>query len=218
MSDQSQGPGWWMASDGKWYPPETHPDYTPPPPPPPPGPSASASPQLGGWAAPSPQPSAQSGPAPATRAAAQSAPATGRPIEPAWWLLGLATVGSVVGAFLPWVKAAGPFGTSVEVSGADGGDGWFFIVGAVLYGVTALRCRRGSVVSGGGAWLLTLSSVGLILVGLVNLNDVNDRIAEARDLSDGLVDGRPAAGLYLCLAAAVAGLIGTLTGRQSDPV
>lgn len=21
MSDQSQGPGWWMASDGKWYPP-----------------------------------------------------------------------------------------------------------------------------------------------------------------------------------------------------
>jgi hypothetical protein len=27
MSDQSQGPGWWLASDGKWYPPETHPDY-----------------------------------------------------------------------------------------------------------------------------------------------------------------------------------------------
>jgi hypothetical protein len=27
MSDVSQGPGWWQASDGKWYPPETHPDY-----------------------------------------------------------------------------------------------------------------------------------------------------------------------------------------------
>ncbi len=26
MSDTSQGPGWWMASDGKWYPPEAHPD------------------------------------------------------------------------------------------------------------------------------------------------------------------------------------------------
>ncbi|MGI9603269.1 MAG: DUF4234 domain-containing protein [Acidimicrobiales bacterium] len=25
MSDQSQGPGWWQASDGKWYPPETAP-------------------------------------------------------------------------------------------------------------------------------------------------------------------------------------------------
>ncbi len=23
MTDSSQGPGWWLASDGKWYPPET---------------------------------------------------------------------------------------------------------------------------------------------------------------------------------------------------
>ena len=34
MSDVSQGPGWWQASDGKWYRPEQHPNYTPPPPPP----------------------------------------------------------------------------------------------------------------------------------------------------------------------------------------
>ena len=27
MSDQSQGPGWWQASDGKWYAPEQHPDF-----------------------------------------------------------------------------------------------------------------------------------------------------------------------------------------------
>jgi hypothetical protein len=32
MSDASQGPGWWLASDGKWYPPETAPQATPPPP------------------------------------------------------------------------------------------------------------------------------------------------------------------------------------------
>lgn len=25
MSEQSQGPGWWVASDGKWYPPHLHP-------------------------------------------------------------------------------------------------------------------------------------------------------------------------------------------------
>jgi hypothetical protein len=25
MSDMSQGPGWWIASDGKWYPPHLHP-------------------------------------------------------------------------------------------------------------------------------------------------------------------------------------------------
>jgi uncharacterized RDD family membrane protein YckC len=32
MSNVSQGPGWWMASDHKWYPPESHPGYQPPPP------------------------------------------------------------------------------------------------------------------------------------------------------------------------------------------
>lgn len=26
MSEMSQGPGWWQASDDKWYPPESHPD------------------------------------------------------------------------------------------------------------------------------------------------------------------------------------------------
>jgi hypothetical protein len=35
MSDHSLGPGWWYASDGKWYPPETHPDHRQPPPAPP---------------------------------------------------------------------------------------------------------------------------------------------------------------------------------------
>lgn len=25
MSDKSEGPGWWVASDGEWYPPELHP-------------------------------------------------------------------------------------------------------------------------------------------------------------------------------------------------
>jgi hypothetical protein len=29
MSDQSQGPGWWLASDSTWYAPELHPDFVP---------------------------------------------------------------------------------------------------------------------------------------------------------------------------------------------
>jgi uncharacterized membrane protein len=32
MSDYSQGPGWWQASDGKWYPPEQQPAAPTPPP------------------------------------------------------------------------------------------------------------------------------------------------------------------------------------------
>lgn len=47
MSDTSQGPGWWLASDGKWYPPEQAPQPQPPPVPPPqaaPPPSAAPPP------------------------------------------------------------------------------------------------------------------------------------------------------------------------------
>ena len=33
MSDTSQGPGWWLASDGRWYPPEAKPGVPLPPPP-----------------------------------------------------------------------------------------------------------------------------------------------------------------------------------------
>ena len=33
MSGWAQGPGWWQASDGRWYPPESHPNALLPPPP-----------------------------------------------------------------------------------------------------------------------------------------------------------------------------------------
>jgi hypothetical protein len=33
MSDSSQGPGWWQASDGRWYPPQSHPTQQAAPPP-----------------------------------------------------------------------------------------------------------------------------------------------------------------------------------------
>ena len=31
MSEVSQGPGWWQATDGKWYPPQPPPVYVPVP-------------------------------------------------------------------------------------------------------------------------------------------------------------------------------------------
>lgn len=48
MSDTSQGEGWWLASDGKWYPPELHRDYVPPAPPPLPLPSIPTPPSPAG--------------------------------------------------------------------------------------------------------------------------------------------------------------------------
>lgn len=45
MSDAAQGPGWWQASDGRWYPPEQHPSYrSQPPPAPAPAPAAKPAP------------------------------------------------------------------------------------------------------------------------------------------------------------------------------
>ena len=52
MSDQPQGPGWWQASDYKWYPPESVPAPTPPPPAPPV--TGWGAPQPSGFAAPQP--------------------------------------------------------------------------------------------------------------------------------------------------------------------
>lgn len=42
MSDTPQGPGWWQASDGKWYPPEQQPPPAPETPGAPPGGAAAA--------------------------------------------------------------------------------------------------------------------------------------------------------------------------------
>ena len=66
MSDVSQGPGWWIASDGKWYPPEQHPDHQPQSPPAAPGgdfrsmppPAFQPSPPGPAWSGPPPTSSA----------------------------------------------------------------------------------------------------------------------------------------------------------------
>jgi uncharacterized RDD family membrane protein YckC len=61
MTNIPPGPGWWIASDGRWYPPESHPSATPSPwsmPAPGPLPAAeapwSAPPQPAPWNAPPP--------------------------------------------------------------------------------------------------------------------------------------------------------------------
>lgn len=64
MSDTSQGPGWWIASDGKWYPPESAQPAAPQPPAPQP-----PAPQM-----PPPQPGQMPPPAYAAQPMAVAAP------------------------------------------------------------------------------------------------------------------------------------------------
>jgi hypothetical protein len=61
--EQPQGPGWWLASDGRWYPPETR--TTPEPATPPAAPSAAAVPEAA--------------------AAEPVTPPAGGPPAPDWW-------------------------------------------------------------------------------------------------------------------------------------
>lgn len=82
MSDLSQGPNWWLASDGKWYPPEMA--ATPPLAPPPPRSSdalvAGSSPTLTPWTSPPPVKHSQPAPPPPAKK-----PVTRRP----WFWIGL---------------------------------------------------------------------------------------------------------------------------------
>ncbi len=59
MTDAPQGPGWWQASDGRFYPPEQHPNANPtqPVPPVPSAPTGPAAPQQAWVAPPQSQPS-----------------------------------------------------------------------------------------------------------------------------------------------------------------
>lgn len=85
----SPGPGWWQASDGNWYPPETHPDYQPvafepPAPPVEPAPMAPTPPAFQPPALPTdPAPMAQTPPAPWQPPHAASAPSQA-PTQPAY--------------------------------------------------------------------------------------------------------------------------------------
>jgi hypothetical protein len=55
MSDVQQGPDWWLASDGKWYPQTSKADYRPPSPPQPPAPPSPPAPPPVGWQVQQPQ-------------------------------------------------------------------------------------------------------------------------------------------------------------------
>jgi hypothetical protein len=132
MSSAPQGPGWWQASDGRWYPPQQQSGYEAPPPPaaaaPPPAPQS--------WSAPpaSPQyPTPAGYPAPGGQAFgnAQTAFAGAVAKVPlAGWLLFGGFVVAQISFFLPWISASyGPISKSVSPWEFAGGvSGLFFLV------------------------------------------------------------------------------------------
>src|ERR1022692_2902813 len=109
MSDVSQGPGWWQASDGKWYAPEQHPAAQAPTPPP------AGSPPAGS-------------PPPAAPGARTSMPAFSFDLgnlSQSERITGVATLVLFISLFLPWFTYSSSFG-SVSVDGLW--HGWMYLV------------------------------------------------------------------------------------------
>lgn len=93
MSDASQGEGWWIASDGKWYPPESHPDTQQAAPPPSYEPPSEPSYEPSGYQPPA-EPALQQ---PYQQSPGMPPPPTQPPLgatkpKRAWWKIALAVV------------------------------------------------------------------------------------------------------------------------------
>lgn len=145
MSDASQGPGWWMASDGKWYPPQGQPPALSPGAPP--APPVYPPPAAPGYQAPP---------------AYAAAPPAGVPNAPeALWSLILGIVSLVCCGFLAGIPAI-ILGSSAKKKitasgGTLGGEGmakvgiilgWISIgltIIGVLIWIIALATGNGSV-------------------------------------------------------------------------
>ena len=115
MSDQSNGPGWWLASDGKWYSPEQEPNYAPPPP-------ADDAPPSPSFAT-----NRMRTPAPGPR---KHAGASSFSFDMKRWKQGeritaIATLVLLVSLFLPWFTYSFGLG-SVSVNGLW--HGWMYLV------------------------------------------------------------------------------------------
>ncbi|MFN3219940.1 MAG: hypothetical protein ACE367_25910 [Acidimicrobiales bacterium] len=156
MSDYSQGPGWWQASDGRWYPPETHPDYVAPPPaapavvPPPAAPAVVPPP-----AAPAAEPTAP------TAGDSTSAP----PAAPA------AAIGQPAALPDAFAPAAGP---ATETGGRRRVPGFLLIAAVVV------------VVAGGAWVLLSSLLGSSAAAGAESPEEAFDRMMAAMDDEDGL--------------------------------
>lgn len=223
MTNAPQGPGWWQASDGNWYPPEQNPSRTAPPPPAPAGP-------------PGYQPGTQSTGTPATPVAPQSwsPPPPAAPQYPAppgypapggqtfgnaqagftaglakvplgAWLLFGGFVVAVISLFFPLVTANFNGQTGSASFWSEGGVVYviflLLVAGAVLSVTTFVRPQSQRRTLIGLTVLISLLAIQVIY----NWTTYDSQMAEVKrdnpDISD--VNFSPGFGLFLYTAAIV---------------
>lgn len=103
----------------------------------------------------------------------------------------LAAAGLTVGAFLPWAKFTAPFVGTIDVSGIDGGDGWFFVALGAVIGIAAYNEAKPALL------LFGIAALGLTVFELV---DISEKIAE---IDGEMAFGSVGSGLALCGASSV---------------
>jgi hypothetical protein len=214
MSSASQGPGWWQASDGNWYPPQQQTGYATPPPPAtsgPPGyhpaeqPAAPPGPQS--WPAPAPGGYPQY-PAPGGQGFgnAQAAfTANISKIPTAGWLLFGGFVAAILSLFLQFLTVSvGGFSASPSVWQTGEGFNWFLLL--LLVGGAGLSVRTSNLPHTHRPTLITLSVlIGLLTIWwiyqLVTASSQIKQVTSQGDLSGMDVHWSPAIGFVLFTAA-----------------
>jgi hypothetical protein len=120
MSDVSNGPGWWQASDGKWYPPEQQPNY-----------EAPAAPQ-------------SSSAVPPQSSSPTAKPMSGFAFDMKRWsqaqrITAIASLVLLISLFLPWFTYKFTYG-SVSVDGLW--HGWMYLVLILCLAILAYLVAR----------------------------------------------------------------------------
>ena len=193
MSDVAQGPDWWLASDGKWYPPQQQVAPTAPPPPP-------------QYAPPQYAPPAYAPPA----AYAPAVPMPDAKSQAIVLLAGAAAV--IVGAFLSWASVDFQ-GESISKAGTDG-DGVITVVfgiAAAVLGFLALGATR-------RRWHAITALVLSALVAIIAVIDIADIKSRFGDDTSGLdVEVSIGIGLWLTLAGGLAAAVGAVLVLTRTP-
>ncbi len=194
MSDVSQGPGWWIASDGKWYPPEQQPGYAPPPTPPP-NPYGATPPGMPAYGQPAPGAAYGYVPGPVD--------SRGRPLAEWWQRLVAVLIDGVMLAVVYWIL------TVIVVSSSIGSHSfthfgvklWLVQVVVAVVGIGYFAILEGAEKG---------QSVGMMALGIA-----------VRDASNGGAIGNQRAGLrkvilYPGLVLVLIPFVGSILGLLAE--
>lgn len=133
------------------------------------------------------------------------------------WVLLVAALAAVIGALLPWAELSVPFGRglSVQVNGTEG-DGRITLALGIVVALAAVLAFLRHYLATWAAIIALFASALLITIAIVDIVDVKRAAGDIRLV---FVEVEVGSGLWLTLAAGVAGVCGAvvLLARRRRP-